>query len=320
MYKTTRELKQKALTSLNGKWGTAVLMNLAISLIVMPFSLLMQNESTSGFIAIVVNLISIILSVGYTSFLLKLCCGQKEQAAMKDLFYGFKCYPGKAICLYLLTFLYMIPGTIIYAILLGVFVFATMAGNSSLMYAVIYGDINSLNPAMFTGVIIGFIILSILYFIYAIYIETTYGLVYLLLLDYPDLSTKEIWKRSAQLMKGNRWRMIKLELSFFPLIILVSVATVVLAGIPLAKVAAFTIFFVVIFAVGIHMSTANVEFYLDLMQHQSYKAGKAAPVQTMDYTEVISSGNLTHDCEDTHGNSFENRETDYSGIDKDSFK
>ncbi len=327
MYKTSRELKQKALESLKGSWGTIVLMNIIISAFATPFAFWAQNDAAGSLISIIINMLSVIISVGYTSFLLKICCGQKAQANIKDLFYGFKCHPGKAICFYLLTMLYLIPGTIIYAILLVVFMVAVIAGNSGALEAILYSNVASadlfnIDPSFLVGFLGIFILLTILYFIYAVYIETTYGLVYLLLLDYPDLSTNQIWKRSAQLMKGNKWRRIKLDLSFMPAITLASVAVIALVMVPIVNIIAFIIFFVVIFAISIHMSTAGVEFYLDLMQHQPYPTQKViTPVQmTMDYTEVVSDDNLTHDCEETHGNSFEKTDNDYSGIDMNSFK
>ena len=40
---------------------------------------------------------------------------------------------------------------------------------------------------------------------------------YYLLLDFPDASAKEVLLTSIKIMKGNKWRLFKLELSFLPL-------------------------------------------------------------------------------------------------------
>lgn len=249
MYKTNRHLKEEAKQALSGKWGIAVLMSLFTVVITYSFNVGNVESPAFTITSLISSVLSIILNVGFLSFFLKICCGQKESASFSDLFYGFQCRPGKAILLYLLNVLYLLPGTFIYVILLLVLMFTTFASVSynDLMYA-------DIPPSQASVFIIGFLAILILYIIYACYIQLTYGMVYYLLLDYPDLPVNQIWKRSAQLMKGHRWRKFKLELSFIPWMI----------------ACIFTLFIGYLW-LGAYMNATFTEFYLDLVQQQAYK-------------------------------------------------
>ena len=305
MYKTNSQLKQEAKQALSGKWGIAVLMSLLTGIVVYSLSLGDTESIAVTITSFIGTLLNIILNVGFLSFLLKICCGQKDLATFKDLFFGFQCHPGKALLLYLLNVLYILPGTFIYIILLVVFMFAMMASSGASINAMLYSSIE-MEPAMLIAFLVVFILLTILYFIYAVYIGTTYGLIYYLLLDYPDLSVGQIWKRSAQLMKGHRLRKVKLELSFIPWII----------------ASIFTLFIGMLW-LNVYMNATFTEFYLDLVQQQAYKAQPSTiPNQTTTYTasNITVDTSLTHDCEETHSNTFENHDNNYSGIDPDTFK
>ena len=144
MYKTNRQLKDEAKQALSGKWGIAVLMSLFTVVITYSFNVGNVESIAFTITSLISSVLSIILNVGLLSFFLKICCGQKESANFSDLFYGFQCHPGKAILLYLLNALYLLPGTFLYVILLLVLVFTTFASVSynDLMYA----DIGSRVP------------------------------------------------------------------------------------------------------------------------------------------------------------------------------
>lgn len=235
MYKSNRQLKQEAKQALAGKWGIAVLMSL--------FTIVFTYSVTSPLISIVCTILSVILNVGFLSFFLKICCNQKETANFSDLFYGFQCHPGKAILLALLNMLFLLPGTFVFAI-----------ASSVLTISVISGPITmaTFMAEQALPLYAGLFILIVLYFVYVCYIQLRYSLVNYLLLDYPDLTVSQIWGRSAQLMKGHKWRKFKLELSFIPWMI----ACVFTLGVGLLWLAAY-------------MNAAFTEFYLDLIQKQS---------------------------------------------------
>ena len=324
MYKTTRELKQAASQSLSGKLGLAFGMFFAMALITSPFSLVTAAENGGSFLfSIIGTLLSVILSVGFTSFLLKLCCGQKDQASFADLFYGFKCHPGKAIALYLLMVLYMIPGAIIYAILFGIFAFMAVASAGYGFMEFMYTGLADMSPAVMAGFIVVLVLITLLYMAYALYISTTYGMIYLLLLDYPDLPVKELWKRSALLMKGNRWRYIKLMLSFMANVIVITLLLLLTAVVPVVTMIAMLPYAAYLFYLSIKMQTAAVHFYLDLVQHQGYNKPYSTAADTSYQAtgyQTLSDTNMTHDCETAHDNIYDETEKKYTGIDPDTFK
>lgn len=305
MYKTRKQLKKTALNALSGKWGLATPMALVIFFV--SVSLSYNGNSAFGvtFLPILSTLLTVILNVGFYSFMLKLLCGQKGHVNFQDLFYGFKSHPGKALLLYLLTMLYMLPGTLIYIIGICIFVFVIYASAGVSMELMMTGSV-PVNYTLMLAVLVMVIVMTLLYMLYAFYIDSTYALVYFLLLDYPDLSVTEIWKRSAQLMKGNRLRYVGLQFSFLPWILLCLCSL----GIGMLWVTPY-------------MTATVSAFYLDLVQkQQTRKQTSAVPNESTVYAsaEPISDSNMTHDCETAHPETQTKTGTDYSGIDPNTFK
>ncbi len=298
MYKTRKQLKKSALTALSGKWGLALPMSLIMFFVSVSLSYNTNNYFNITVMPIISSILNVILSVGFYSFLLKLLCGQKEHTTFYDLFYGFKCYPGKAILLSLLMTLYMLPGTLIYVIGIFIFTFVIYASAGVSMDLMMTGTVPPDMTLMLT-VLIMVIILTLLFAVYAAFISSTYALIYFLLLDYPELSTTEIWKQSAQLMKGNRLRYIGLTLSFTPWFLLTLLS----------------------FGVGTLWLTPYVyatytAFYLDLVQNQP---AKKQP--TTNWTpDMPNDTNLTHNCEIAHPETQNQDGNNYRGIDQNTFK
>ena len=298
MYKTRKQLKKNALNALSGKWGLAIPMTLVMFFVSVSLSYNTNNFFYITVMPIISALLSLLLNVGFYSFLLKLLCGQKELTNFYDLFYGFKCYPGKAILLYLLMSLYTLPGTLIYVIGIFIFTFVIYASAGVSMELMLTGTVPP-DTTLMIAVLVMIIFLTILFAIYVAYISSTYALIYFLLLDYPELSTTEIWKKSAQLMKGNRLRYIGLTLSFTPWFLLnllaLGVGTLWLTP---------------------YISATQAAFYLDLVQKQPAKK-QAATNWTPD---IPRDTNLTHDCETAHPETQAPNTNNYTGIDPNTFK
>jgi uncharacterized membrane protein len=299
MYKNRKQLKKSALNALSGKWGLAISMSLVMFFVSVSFSYNTTNPFNMTVMPIVISVLNVLLNVGFYSFLLKLLCGQKERTIFYDLFYGFKCYPGKAILLYLLTSLYMLPGTLIYVIGIFIFTFVIYASAGVSMDLMLTGTVPP-DMTLMLAVLIVVIILTLLFAVYAAFISSTYALVYFLLLDYPELSATEIWRKSAQLMKGNRLRYIGLILSFIPWFLL-SLLTFGFGTLWLNP----------------YISAAQAAFYLDLVQNQP---AKKQPTTNWTPTPLPSDLNLTHDCETSHPETSTKNNNDYSGIDQNTFK
>lgn len=199
----------------------------------------------------------------------------------------------------------MLPGTLIYIICICIFVFVIYASAGVSMELMMTGSV-PVNYTLMLAVLIMVIVMTLLYTLYALYIDSTYAIVYFLLLDYPNLSVTEIWKRSAQLMKGNRLRYIGLQFSFFPWILLCLCSL----GIGMLWITPY-------------MTATISAFYLDLVQKQPLrKQASATPIQatTYNFTESISDTNLTHECETAHPETPAKNGSDYSGIDPNTFK
>lgn len=263
MYKSIGEIRREANVVLSGRRGLYILM--------MTLSIAVTSVfSASGLLSLVASLLTVILQVGMYSFLLKLCCGQKEQAQFNDLFYAFKAQngqAGKAVLLYLLQTLYILPAAIVYIVLLVVFVVMGVNG---------INDFNAINALLLSSKYILFVLVTLIaFFIYCFYITITYVMSFLVLLDYPQLTARQIWKRASQILNGQRLRYVGLELSYIlwiiiPIAIMVA-GTVLTSPLLILFGAALTILFALWIAPSMHCAQAI--FYLDLVQHHSRPSG-----------------------------------------------
>lgn len=299
MYKTHKQLKKSALNALSGKWGLAISMSLVMFLVSISLTYNTSNIFNITVMPIFNSILNLLLSIGFYNFILKLLCGQREHTIFYDLFYGFKCYPSKAIVLYLLMTLYMLPGTLIYVIGICIFTFVIYAGAGVSMDLMLTGTVPP-NPTLMLAVLVVVIILTLLFAVYIAFITSTYALIYFLLLDYPELSATEIWKKSAQLMKGNRLRYIGLILSFLPWFL----------------VTLFTFGFGILW-LNPYISAAQAAFYLDLVQNKPIKKQTVTGWSSASQPNDL---NLTHDCETSHPETQSKNAADYRGIDQNTFK
>lgn len=257
MYKSIREIRREANVALSGRRGIYILM----------FTLSMAVSSAlgaSGLLSLIGTVLSVLFQVGMFTFLLKLCCGQKDQAQFNDLFYVFRTQngeAGKSILLYLLQALYILPASIIYALLVMVFLFAESE-------AIV--DLDMLATASLSiGSIIFTSLALIVFFIYVLNIAITYSMVFFILLDYPNLKVQEIWKRSCKILKGNRWRYVRLELGYM-LWYIIPVAMLTTAAVfsnPLLVIPGVVLSILCTLYVTPSMHCARTLFYLDLVQH-----------------------------------------------------
>lgn len=292
MYKTFSQYKSEARAALSGKWGIAVCMSI-ISIGI--------TYAVSELIPLIGTLLSILFEVGILSFSLKLCCGQKDAANFGDVFYGFKCHPGKALLLYLLQVLYLLPGTLIYVVLISVSIVLSGAASGALGLA-LPADSFAVTGATAVLILLVFLAATVAYIFYSFYITLTYSQIFYILLDYPDLSVTDIWKRSAAIMKGNRMRLFLLNLSFIGWGIL----------------AVFT------FGIGLlwlmpYITTSQSAFYLDLAQNKGMQSDSTA-VPNTPVTPQTSDTETYHACDIEHTDLHEADGNNYTGIDVNSFK
>lgn len=231
--KSTSSLKKEARGLLLGNYRSAISLLLASNLIISTLTLFIG--SSGGFsllnliidylVSFILTLLSCILQVGQYSFYLKVACRQQTQ--FKDLFEGFLLYPDKTLwsqfLVHLLTFLSFAPGLVL------IFLYA-------------FSNVEVSLTVLFCVIIIGAIL--------GIWIELLFSQCYFLLLDFPQLSAFNLMKKSIQLMKGHKIRLLLLQLSFLPMILL-----------------SFLTFGIGFLFIIPYQSMTKTLFYLDLIQN-----------------------------------------------------
>lgn len=238
---TCAGLKQTARGILLGKYQTAVLLVLAVSLFNNILLLFNGMSAVNGnllllltqfLVSLIIHLFNGILTVGVSAFYLNIACNRSYR--FSDLFIGFKLYPEKALGVQFFTWLFgtipLIPAYILF---------------SSIML-----DFSIENMLSRLGL---FLILYLTGYLLSVLITCTYSQCFYLLLDFPEMSLRQLMQISRRLMKGHRLRLFYTRLSFFPLI---------LAG-------------VFSFGIGLLFVTPYQDmtytlFYLDLLQTKRY--------------------------------------------------
>ena len=215
-YASRAELKEKARDQMAGRYGNAILLSICRGLIVfslsfavsMTFTAILTVRTLMGgssdtslteylLLTACTTLLSIFAGVfqtGIILFYLNSACNRP--ATISNLFYGFKYLFKKSLAvsavLVLLNTLCLLPYDIC--------VFLLRSGG---------GDTVTLAVMTIVFMIIGL----------CIYLPLSLGLSqsYYLLLDFPQYSATELMKLSLRIMKGHKWELFCLQLSFLPL-------------------------------------------------------------------------------------------------------
>lgn len=197
-------IKATARERLYGRLGTTVGATLLFILIQMVISdIVISMVNPNNIITYVIYLLSavlveVLLGVFYSGMAyLYMNVIYAQPATAKDLFHGFVMHPDKALLLQipfaLASSLQVVPISILRNFGLGM-------------------KDNFIYPLMICLAIIG----TVLY----IGVNLVFSQVYYLLQDFPDKSAMEIFEISKKLMQGNKLRLVKLYLSFIPLLLL----------------------------------------------------------------------------------------------------
>ncbi len=202
--KSIAMLKATARDRLMGRYGTTIgatvllfFIQLLISDIVV--SVINPNSIITFMIYLfAVTLVDILIGVFYSGVAyLYMNVIYAQPVRVNDIFHGFSSHPDKAIIIQLPFALAGALQTIPISILRNFFMNAKGTVVFNLLIAIaVMGTVAS------------------------IMINLVYSQGYYLLQDFPDRSAADILRSSANLMKGNKFRLIKLYLSFIPLIIL----------------------------------------------------------------------------------------------------
>lgn len=203
------EIKKEALESLKGKWKKAVCITLAFLAISMFFNFVqefLEEDSTIyNIVGIVYFIINVPLSLGLLVAFMKL--KRDEDVGVFDfLKEGFSRF-GKAWGIWFHTFIKLLLPIIC-------LVLATI-----LMVSL--GIVNALTNSNWVLAILS-VVLFIITMVYVSCKSLLYVIAYNISFDNPELSSKKCVLKSAELMKGNRWKYFVLGLSFFGWAILVA--------------------------------------------------------------------------------------------------
>ena len=230
-FRSSSQLKGIAKEQSLGKYGTLIGANVIIFAIQLLVSSL-TTVSTSGSILLIIieNLITIIINIllgtlmsGKAYLYMNLLYSQTVSTS--DIFFGLKQNPQKAVIIQsvfvLLDFLVTIPSQIVLILYLN-------SGSANLLSALIF--------VLALGLIIN------------VYVSLMYSQSFFILHDFPDRSAKEILSLSRNLMKGNKFRLFYINVSFIPLYILGCISL-----------------FVPLLWIGVYRYATNCAFYQDLI-------------------------------------------------------
>jgi len=233
-YKSSAELKAIAKERLLGEYSTTIgamlllfcitmVLNSIVSLVVNPtdiFTLIIYE------IAIfIIELLTGILISGRAYLYLNIVYSQPSNVS--DLFFGFTSHPDKAVGIQLAFSLFSLLANLPFTIYLNFYAFSA----------------NPFSTGASACILIGCI--GILAYIFA---TLALSQSFYILQDFPDRSVKDILLTSLRLMKGNKFRLFYIYVSFIPLMLL-SIIT----------------FFVPFLWLGSYMEATLAAFYQDLI-------------------------------------------------------
>ncbi len=215
-YKKSYELKNKAKDALEGKYGGAMLIiflcdaiswmvRMSVSIVgsSTAASVYMKTQSQSAAVAVTVffkallllsGVILYVMNAGIALYFLKLACGQP--LTLRDLFCGYRSESKKTLVL---------------------------AGAMVLCRAVCMGPFEHFAQEFLSGIrgSAGYALIALAIGL-CVYLPLSLGIAlsFYLMFDFPQKSGKEILLLCWRLMKGKKLRLLYLEFSFLPLLLL----------------------------------------------------------------------------------------------------
>ena len=204
------------------------------------FSLSSDNYAVlvvSYLIPFTVTVLENMIQIGLCLYFLNIACGHNYNTF--DLLYGYTHQFDKTLCLSAImsciSFVFLLP----------------MDRLISLYQT------DSLDQNTFTILILVQVVLVIGY----LYFYLSFSQVYYITLDHPELSVRQILQQSMKLMNGSRARLLFLDLSFLPLLLL---------AIPTLGIGLFWII--------PYLNMTHAIFFLDLMQAEVTQSSPVPPI------------------------------------------
>lgn len=238
-YQSRKNLKNSARELLRGHYPAVIITIVMVSflssgirsasvLLVLPDNLLGTVLYQAA--AILFGTLSGMFSIGVISFFLKICCRQAPN--ILDIFYGFMVQPKKNFVVSLF--------------------FTVLNFICSLPLLFIRITAGPENPELFVKENIIYLTVAAVCNILYTLVTLCFSQLYYVMLDFPDLSVKELFSAGIRLMRHNLGRYLMLEISFIPMLLL--------------GVGSFSIGFLWIYP---YIYTTHGLFYLDLVQKKA---------------------------------------------------
>jgi len=203
-YKSRAALKDLAKRKLDGHFSNAVFALLLVDIITRAASNIIISlipgrgvlqYALSFLFSLVLSTFLGILQTGIAYYFLNISCGR--HATHGDLFHGFHVYPDKSIKISLVHVLTETICLLPYQIFL--LRFLNTQNRNDMLFSLI-------------AMVIGYILLTP--------IKLMISQTYFLLLDFPEASVSDIFRTGIRVMKGHKWRLFLLDISFLPLYLL----------------------------------------------------------------------------------------------------
>ena len=204
-YLSSSGLKALARGQLIGHYGTVSCAYFLHMLCIIPLTFAaaslfaantLMNLILSTIATFLISLMSGLFIAGEAYMYLKIACNQP--VTIGDLFFGFRYENQKVLTLQ--------------AVIAGLSILTTLPSS-------FVGFLYTMNPEN-SGLNGIYIALSIIGLIIDLIISLMLSQAFFLMLDFPEYTPKQLLAKSIQLMKKNKWRLFKVQLSFLPLVLL----------------------------------------------------------------------------------------------------
>ncbi len=217
----SEDFRKESRVKLSGKWGKSILIIIVYTIITSIIGIIdkrLDNEALSSVLSICQVLISIPLAYGLIHTFIKIF-DNEEVSVLDFISIGFNNFARSwGIALY--TFLKLLLPIILMILALIMMISGFISSilplvqqNADINQVISTIDASSINTSYLLISLVGFILLivsSILMTTWSYY----YKIANFVAIENPDLTSKESVEKSKEYMKGNRWKLFCLELSF----------------------------------------------------------------------------------------------------------
>ncbi|MGP1486565.1 DUF975 family protein [Peptostreptococcus stomatis] len=204
---SNKEIRALSREQLRGNWLKFALINLVMLILAGGCSYLAASKQITG-LSLIQVLIQAFIGLGMFRLLLDIAKGKGFN------FSNFR-QPGRVYLRYILACILLLilimAVNLVIGFILSIVGFSMLIGGMQTLTNMSFYTL----PTPSAGAVIGFIILTLLALVINIFIELTYELVSLIIIENnDDVGTIDSLAASRKLMKGYKWRLFKLNLSF----------------------------------------------------------------------------------------------------------